>query len=361
MKIAFVVPRLAGGGAEYVAKAWASHLSESGNEVIVFATQPIEVEVDAGSFRVVPLGASSLFSLVRSLRRAIRVEGPDVVIGLMPFWNLLALAGVFLSFGGRPRVIVSSHTIESNYGVNRSRGFHAQTAIARAVYRFADAFLASSHAVAAEAVARYGIDRNRLWVVPNPVFPAPVLLPQRSRGIDATDSVTLVVPGRLVAQKRPGLALDVAFSLGEIQGMRPKVVFIGDGPALEATKLRAENMHVTATFLSWSADWPTLVPENSLVLLPSMLEGFGNVLLDAAASGFRVVASSRALGVADAVLPGVTGVLVSGDAVSDYVDGVLAAETLLPGDSVTVQSWMNRFSAESSGAQLLSVIKRLVK
>src|SRR5687768_14578158 len=87
MKIAFVVPQLSGGGAEYVAKAWATYLSESGHEVIVFSTQPTSGGTEA--FRITSLASSSVFSLVRSLRNAIRNEGPDIVIGLMPFWNLL--------------------------------------------------------------------------------------------------------------------------------------------------------------------------------------------------------------------------------------------------------------------------------
>lgn len=361
MKIAIVVPKLTGGGAEYVAREWAIYLSKENVEVLLVTTDQTD-DHPSLPLPVVKLAGSSLPKRVKNLRSLIRSENPDAIIGLMPYWNLLVLAATLPRRTDGPKVILSSHTIESSYGVRRGRGFALQTSFARLVYRFSDALIASSHAVAAEAVARYGIKRDRLWVIPNPVFPSSMApgSPERLASPSGVPS-TLVVPGRLVAQKRPGLAIDVASALGRISGTPPQVIFIGDGPAAESTRQRAEQARVKASFRSWNPDWPGTVPTNSVVLLPSMLEGFGNVLLDATASGLPVVASSRALGVADAIIPGVTGVLVCGDHASDYAEGVLSSSNLPPCDPLTIQGWINRFSSENSGAQLLSVVNFLLR
>lgn len=361
MKIAIVVPKLTGGGAEYVAREWAIYLSKENIEVLLVTTAQTD-DHSSLPFQVVKLAGSWLPKRVKNLKDFISSENPDVILGLMPYWNLLVLAATLPKRTKGPKVILSSHTIESSYGVSRGRGFVLQTSIARLVYRFSDALIASSHAVAAEAVARYGINRDRLWVVPNPVFPSTVASRSQER-LGSPDSVpsTLVVPGRMVAQKRPALAIDVASSLGRISGILPQVIFVGDGPAAASTRQKAEQAGVKTSFRSWNPDWPDTVPRNSVVLLPSMLEGFGNVLLDATAAGLPVVVSSRALGAADAIIPGVTGVLVSGDDATDYAEGVLTCSSLPPSDPLTINAWINRFSSENSGAQLLTVIKFLVK
>lgn len=360
MKIGIVVPKLAGGGAEYVAREWATYLSNAGLDILVITTERVE-EPTKYPFRVLQLAPASFTGRIRSLRRVVDSEDLAALVGLMPYWNLLVLAAGNLSLSRRIRVVISSHTIESNYGVRRRRSFAVQMILARMGYRFADALLASSHAVAAEAVARYGISRERLWVIPNPVFPRQFNKKHPGGERLAGQPVALVVPGRLVDQKRPGLAIDVAQALGRHWGSPPEVVFVGEGPAIEATRQKAREAAISAVFRNWEPDWTSVVPAGAVVLLPSMLEGFGNVLLDAAAAGLPVVVSSKALGVADALLPGITGELVSGDSVSDYVNGVLAVSRNVVPDSLVIEAWLNRFTRDNSGEQLMSVVSSLLR
>jgi glycosyltransferase involved in cell wall biosynthesis len=80
-------------------------------------------------------------------------------------------------------------------------------------------------------------------------------------------------------------------------------------------------------------------------MLPSAVEGFGNVLVEAAAKSIPVVVSSRALGVADACIPDVTAKLVTGDSPGDFADGLLfAGEMVLP----DLKHWLDRFTNASA-------------
>lgn len=362
MKVGFIVPKLSGGGAEYVAREWASYLVDANIEVHVFATQSAQDDTAADGFSVVVMPSTPLMGRIRHLRSQVAERDLDVVIGVMPYWNLLAMLAVKFRLGARAKVVVSSHTIESPYGAKRGRGFALQTWLAAWIYRFADAFVASSHPVAAEAVAKYGIDRSRLWVVPNPVFPTPVKRGDLAGSVAGKNGVVtdaLIVPGRLVSQKRPELAIEVAAAIGRQHGTSPQVWYVGDGPEAASLEIKAKAAGVNIKMIAWDAHWPSLVPPSGVVLMPSMLEGFGNVLLDAAAAGLPVVVSSKALGVADAVIPGVTGILVVGDSTQHYVDGVLAVHETHSCDNSTVDRWLNRFTRENSGAQMLSVITAL--
>lgn len=356
MKIGIVVPKLAGGGAEYVASEWATYLSDAGFDVLVVVTERLEVTTKY-PFKVVMLDSTSFIGRIRSLRKLVASEGLVTLIGLMPYWNLLVLAAGNFWTSRHIQVLISSHTIESKYGVQRRRSFALQMLLARVGYRFSDAFIASSHPVAAEAVARYGIRRERLWVIPNPVFPGQVNRKSRCERNEAMRPSALVVPGRLVDQKRPSLAVSVASALRVRWGISPEIIFVGEGPAHAATRQCAQDAGVRAVFREWDPNWPNLVPADSVVLLPSMLEGFGNVLLDAAAAGLPVVVSSRALGSADALLPGITGELVSGDDASDFVNGVLKVSSRVRSEPLPIEAWLDRFTRDGSGSQLMTVIK----
>ena len=74
---------------------------------------------------------------------------------------------------------------------------------------------------------------------------------------------------------------------------------------------------------------------------------------EAAARGVPSVAVSTALGVADAIIPGVTGELSLDDDPASIADAVEAAAGL---DVHDVDAWLERFSADSSGALLEQTI-----
>ena len=93
-----------------------------------------------------------------------------------------------------------------------------------------------------------------------------------------------------------------------------------------------------------------------MVLLPSTCEGFGNVLVEAAAAGIPSVAMSAALGVADALVPGVTGELVHLDSPDMIADAVQRAARY----RVDAPRWLERFSVDNSTDVLAAVFDRVV-
>lgn len=92
------------------------------------------------------------------------------------------------------------------------------------------------------------------------------------------------------------------------------------------------------------------------MLLPSTCEGFGNVLVEAAAASIPSVAMSTALGVADALVPGVTGELVYLDSPTAIADAVQRAAH----HRVDASDWLERFSVDNSTDLLTAVFDRVV-
>src|SRR5690349_7960331 len=91
MKIGIVVPKLAGGGAEYVAREWTSYLVRAGVNVVLLTTEELD-EPARHEFQAVKLQGKSFGARARSLARICSSKDLDALVSLMPYWNLLALA-----------------------------------------------------------------------------------------------------------------------------------------------------------------------------------------------------------------------------------------------------------------------------
>lgn len=149
-----------------------------------------------------------------------------------------------------------------------------------------------------------------------------------------------------MALKRLHLVIEAA-QLLKMSGRLVELHFYGDGPDRERLEGLAAAGGLNAQFHGRVEKWWLEAPTTSVVVLTSGLEGFGNVLVEAAAHGLPSVASSKALGVSDACIPGVTAQLVSGDDAHDFADGIIRASAMAPlATSSVAADWLSRFTTE---------------
>lgn len=373
MKVCIVIPSLSGGGAEFVAREWAKWLSSEGDSVTLALTHPKASDIHPDGVRVVTLSGPGPINHVREMRKLVRRDRFDAVIGLLPYFNLLAiLSSVPRILRSRPKVFVSGRNVEIPFPDVHGKSHRVTRAISKLLYPLADGYIAISHPVAAEAGALYRIKADRMRVVPNPST-AKVNAWRESLGSSASRSVesrenaangvlNVIVPARLVDQKRPMVAVETARLLPEIlSDQYSKVVlhFFGDGPLRNEVEKKAEETGVDARFHGWVEEWFSVSPQSGVVLLTSLAEGFGNVLVEAAAIGLPSVVSSRCLGSADAVVPGITGGFAAGDSAVDYAEAISKA-VALEMDGAQLSDWLGRFSAETSGRALRQYLQSVV-
>jgi glycosyltransferase involved in cell wall biosynthesis len=99
--------------------------------------------------------------------------------------------------------------------------------------------------------------------------------------------------GRLTDQKNLDLLLDAVAELGQC-GEEPKVKIVGDGPDLDRLLRRAEAMGLQSVeFLGRvesDAEIVALMKSSKLLVQPSLREGFGMVVLEAALCGLPAIA-----------------------------------------------------------------------
>lgn len=134
----------------------------------------------------------------------------------------------------------------------------------------------------------------------------------------------LVCVGRLCEQKGQVILLEALGKLAQV-GLRPRVVFVGDGDMRRDVEQRAEQLGVSAQIeiTGWAAGdrvKQELAQARALVL-PSFAEGLPVVIMEAMAMG-RPVVSTYVAGIPELVIPNETGWLVPAGHVERLADAL---------------------------------------
>ena len=152
----------------------------------------------------------------------------------------------------------------------------------------------------------------------------------RERWGVAPRSLAVLYVGRLAAEKNLELAI-AAFQ--SIRRVRPdaRLILVGDGPM--TSRLRARHPAFVYCGMRQGEDLAAHYASADLFLFPSLTETFGNVVLEAMASGLAMAAFDYAAARAH-VEPGLSGLLAPfGDA-----DAFVAAATALAGDADALEA-----------------------
>lgn len=145
-------------------------------------------------------------------------------------------------------------------------------------------------------------------------------LPLRASWGVADDEVVVACVGRLAPEKNLGLLL-TAYEAICSQGLRARLLIVGDGPLRE--ELRARCPGALLVGQRSGADLAAHYASADLFVFPSKTETFGNVTAEAMASGLPVLAFDDA-GAKQLIRSGDNGLLVALDRDADFVREAVA-------------------------------------
>ena len=243
----------------------------------------------------------------------VHISSPDVVGHRAAAWAVRS---------GVP-LVASVHTRFESYFRYYKIGWlqGAGEAILRRLYNKCEEIYAPSESMAA-LLREQGMNPNvRIWSrgIDKGLFnPARRDMAwRRSLGIGDAEVVILFV-GRLVLEKGLDTFADTLKELDR-RGVRYRALFVGAGPAREWIEERAPQGIFTG-FLG-GEDLARAYASADIMFNPSSTETFGNVTLEAMASGLPVVAA-RATGSTSLVEDGVNGRLTRPDCIKESADAL---------------------------------------
>lgn len=371
-KITLLLPSLNDGGAERAFLNLAGDFLRRGYDVelLLYKTFGPYLEQLPAGLSVYSLRARTPFGALWQLVRHIHKHRPAHILSALPEANLLNIAARHLG-GRRYRCLISEHTILSeNLRLYRARFAHRlKHFLVRRLYRHADAIITVSRAAAAD-LAPYAHIRpekipEKIHIIDNPVY-APAILEKAAQDPNHTwlsaDKSTrgfhvLLSVGRFVPEK-DHLTLLEAFHI--LKPKRPVRLILLGGGAFEHVvreKISALDLGEDDIFIGGFVANPyAFMARADAFVLHSTHEGFGNVLIEAMATGTPVISTRSIGGAAEILEDGRWGPLPPAKnpaALAAAIENVLDSP---PHSAAAYQARARHFSVERAGDEYLRLI-----
>jgi glycosyltransferase involved in cell wall biosynthesis len=342
-KVAFFLPSLEGGGAERVCVTLAGAFLHQGlavDFVLGKKTGQLLDDIPAGA-GLIDLASRRTLTALLPLAAYLRKENPFALIAAPDHANLVAIWAKLLA-SSQTRVLISCHN-QMSIAIQNSRKIQEKKypLLLHLFYRQADALVAVSQGVADDLACVARIPREKIKSIYNP-FPVDEIVCLGSQlpshpwfGLGKTPVVLAV--GRLTAQKDHSTLLRAYAAL---RSRRPvRLVILGEGEERARLLALADELGIRSDVdLPGFTDNPySYMTHCRVLVLSSIWEGFGNVLVEALACGTQVVSTDCPSGPAEILENGTYGRLVPvGDvkamakAIESALDDPLPVEKLHP-------------------------------
>jgi glycosyltransferase involved in cell wall biosynthesis len=320
-RVCFVLPSLAGGGAERVAVQVLSALDVSrwDRSMYLFKREGPYLADLPSSVRLASSTSGSRVGRLIELRRFIRETRPDLVVSFLSYFTVLAAAR---TAGVGARVVfvlgtpMSAFLSDADYHWKAASHRTLFSLVTRAGYNLADAIATTSRGVSEDLMQHFGVRESVIKVVHNPIDFA-ALTNASAEPLEPTDErawkhPAIVSAGRLAEAKNYPLLIEaMALLHRRVPAARLFILGQGDQEARLREQIASLGLSDAVRLCGFQRNPWKYIARADVFALTSRYEGFGNVLVEAMACGVPVVVTSS---------PGPL------EIVRDNVDGVIVPE-----------------------------------
>ena len=361
LHVACYMHSLAGGGVERMRLHLLARLEELGvRTTLLLHTAEGELRRDLpSSLTVRAFETRRTMSDIAPLRRFLLDERPDVLLASLGHNNVAAMVAKLLA-RSRCNLIVCQHNALSVEATS-DRAYRLLPLFYRLLAPVADHVVAVSGGVADDMARRSGIARSRIQVIHNPVI-TPDFAARADEPIDDAwfgvgAPPVYVSVGRLVAQKDHTTLLR-AFASHRRQHPS-RLMILGEGPLRGALEALAAELGVAGhvRFMGFRSNPLPFMRRACAVVLSSVYEGLGNVLIEAMACGTPVVSTDCPYGPSEIMGEGCFGRLVP---TRDHVALATAMDPFLREHfpSGMLKARAAEFTVERAAERYLSLARR---
>ncbi|PXF55050.1 MAG: hypothetical protein C4B58_15320 [Deltaproteobacteria bacterium] len=319
-QLIFLIPSLAGGGAERVASTLLPYLARHFDLTLALLedrrSYPIPTDVPVVAFsRQLNSHTAHVIRIpchILALASLVRKKQAKMVLSLMEQANIINLLASYIT---DHRVVISQH-------INPRKQYEGKGLLGKVIsqtsgrlYPRAARIIAVSNGIKEIIVSDYRLDARRIAVIPNPVDVASVGKMSKKEPSTALPGDYLLHVGRLNVNHKAHDILLNAFKKLHFFHPDLKLILVGNGPDKEQIKAMIKDMDLSDSVIlaGWQDDvYPFMARAKALVLC-SRYEGRPHVLVEAMACGCPVVATDCQTGPREILGDSKYGLLVSVD------------------------------------------------
>ena len=371
-KVCFVLPSLAGGGAERVAVQVLSALDERrwDRSMYLFKREgPFLADLPA-TVRLSSSTSESRIGRMLDLRRYVRDTRPDLVVSFLSYFTVLAAVKT-AAVGARVMFVLgtpmSAFLSDADYHWKTPSHRTLFTMVTRAGYNLADAIATTSQGVSDDLMQHFGVRRSAIKVVHNPIDFA-AMTDAVAEPLDAADEhawrhPSIVSAGRLAEAKNFPLLIDaMALVRRRLPAARLFILGQGDQEPQLRQQIASLGLSDAVRLCGFQRNPWKYIARADVFALTSRYEGFGNVLIEAMACGVPVVVTSSP-GPLEIVRDDVDGVIVrehTPSAVAEALEGILTNDRRRASMAAAAREASRRFALPAIAGQYDSWFSELV-
>jgi glycosyltransferase involved in cell wall biosynthesis len=359
-KIAIFLTALDGGGAERVMLNLAKGFIELGMEVdlVLVKAEGAYLSQITPKVRLVNLQQNRLFTSIFSLINYLKQEQPQALLTAMD--TNVIVAWMRRWSGISVKTIVTVHnqlSLESRYGDSIKRKLTAT--FARWFYPWVDKIVAVSEGVAKDLVA-IGLPSDKIKVIYNPIVDSQ--LNQKIQEscnhpwLNSGQPPVILGVGRLTRQKDFSTLIR-AFAIVRRHSL-VRLMILGEGEERAALESLVQELNIESEvqLVGFVENPHMYMSKVAMLVLSSVWEGFGNVLVEAMAAGTPVISTNCPSGPAEILANGSYGQLVPVKDIEAMAAAI--AQTLTNKSASTIlTARASHFSLANATKQYLKLIQ----
>ena len=292
-KILFVLSNLGNGGAQRTVLNILNNIDlEKFSPTLCIFNNPSDtsyLDLLRSSIRVKVLNTKARFSVFKLIKE-IRSQTPDLVFSTLGYVNFVVFVAHLLSFSKSKLILREASFKKKGYNTTKLEYY-----LVRLAYRNCDVLISLSDGVRQHLIEHYGIKREKIRVVYNPVDidrieqvvnDGEILIP-RKPGV-----FRIIACGRLEAPKNYELLIHAVSKLNT--GLEFwELHILGDGEKKGELQQLVKDLGLESNirFLGFQKNPYSYIKGADLFILSSRWEGFPNVIVEAMTCGVPVLAT----------------------------------------------------------------------
>jgi glycosyltransferase involved in cell wall biosynthesis len=266
--------------------------------------------------------------------------------------------------------VVLKLTSSAAMGIGTALGTGPLGAVTGALHRRVDACLAVSEETRQEAI-QFGIPPERIQLLPNGVDDTQFHPPSAEERaavraeLGITRELLLLYVGRLSEEKNPLGLLEAWARVSPLVRAKATLALVGGGPDYDAVRARADatDMAGSVHVAGKRSDVESWYRAADAYVLPSVLEGLSNTMIEALASGLPVVSTAVSGSSILAMEPEAGLIVPVGDVagLADAIERMLADDELRSrlGENARTK-FLSRFSLSVLTGETVDLYRRLL-